>query len=105
MGRKAGTLYINPKKFGNLQKPCMREMISFLNCLALSQQGTDAKCSRQKSLLSACMDAQCLAVKESRGVALTITFRGLAEEENSDDTDSFDGAVVAVLVCVYAVLR
>ncbi|GFQ07094.1 hypothetical protein PHJA_002853800 [Phtheirospermum japonicum] len=58
MGRKAGTLYINPKKFGNLQKPCMREMISFLNCLALSQQGTDTKCTRQKSMLSTCMDAQ-----------------------------------------------
>ncbi|GER27464.1 replication and maintenance protein, partial [Striga asiatica] len=58
MGRKAGTLFINPKKFGNLQKPCAREMISFLNCLALSQQGNDSKCSRQKSLLSTCMDAQ-----------------------------------------------
>ncbi|KAL3641332.1 hypothetical protein CASFOL_016300 [Castilleja foliolosa] len=81
MGRKAGTLYINPKKFGNLQKPCMREMISFLNCLALSQQGTDAKCTRQKSMLSTCMDAQA-AVKESLGVALTITCRGLAREEN-----------------------
>ncbi|XP_073134112.1 uncharacterized protein [Henckelia pumila] len=57
MGRKAGTLYINPKKFGNLQKPCMREMVSFLSCLALSQ-GNDGKCTRQKSLLSACMDAQ-----------------------------------------------
>ncbi|XP_073051492.1 uncharacterized protein [Primulina eburnea] len=57
MGRKAGTLYINPKKFGNLQKPCMREMVSFLSCLALSQ-GNDEKCTRQKSLLSACMDAQ-----------------------------------------------
>ncbi|KAL0351417.1 UNVERIFIED_CONTAM: Histone acetyltransferase of the MYST family 2 [Sesamum calycinum] len=57
MGRKAGTLYINPKKFGNLQKPCMKEMMSFLNCLALTQ-GNDEKCSRQKSLLSACMNAQ-----------------------------------------------
>ncbi|KAL6515599.1 hypothetical protein OROHE_018633 [Orobanche hederae] len=46
-----------------------------------------------------------LAVKESLGVALTITFRGLAGEENSDDPDSFDGAVVAVLICVYTVLR
>ncbi|XP_051138754.1 uncharacterized protein LOC127256874 [Andrographis paniculata] len=57
MGRKAGTLYINPKKFGNLQKPCVREMVSFLQCLTLSQN-SDARCSRQKSLLSACMDAQ-----------------------------------------------
>ncbi|KAI6671117.1 hypothetical protein NL676_006002 [Syzygium grande] len=57
MGRKAGALYINPKKFGSLQKPCMKEMISFLNCLALSQKN-DEKCVRQKELLSACMDAQ-----------------------------------------------
>ncbi|CAA3003322.1 uncharacterized protein LOC105628245 [Olea europaea subsp. europaea] len=57
MGRKAGTLYINPKKFGNLQKPCMKEMITFLNCLALNH-GSDEKCGRQKSQLNACMDAQ-----------------------------------------------
>ncbi|KAF8010720.1 hypothetical protein BT93_J1382 [Corymbia citriodora subsp. variegata] len=57
MGRKAGALYISPKKFGSLQKPCMKEMISFLNCLALSQNNDD-KCVRQKELLSACMDAQ-----------------------------------------------
>ncbi|EYU22900.1 hypothetical protein ABFS83_03G112300 [Erythranthe nasuta] len=57
MGRKAGSLSINPKKFANLQKPCMKEMITFLSCLSLSQ-GNDQKCSRQKSNLSACMDAQ-----------------------------------------------
>ncbi|KAI3429093.1 CX9C domain-containing protein [Psidium guajava] len=57
MGRKAGALYINPKKFGSLQKPCMKEMISFLNCLALSHNNDD-KCVRQKELLSACMEAQ-----------------------------------------------
>lgn len=57
MGRKAGTLYINPKKFGNITKPCMKEMITFLNCLSLNQMN-DEKCVRQKEILSACMDAQ-----------------------------------------------
>ncbi|KAG6437096.1 hypothetical protein SASPL_102005 [Salvia splendens] len=57
MGRQGSQLKINPKKFGNLQKPCMREMMSFLSCLALTQ-GDDKRCSRQKSLLSTCMDAQ-----------------------------------------------
>ncbi|XP_022732282.1 uncharacterized protein LOC111286532 [Durio zibethinus] len=57
MGRKAGGLYINPKKFGTLTKPCMKEMITFLNCLSHSKFN-DEKCTRQKELLSACMDAQ-----------------------------------------------
>ncbi|KDO84899.1 hypothetical protein CISIN_1g034645mg [Citrus sinensis] len=57
MGRKAGTLYINPKKFGNIAKPCMKEMITFLNCMSLNQMNSE-KCARQKELLSACMDAQ-----------------------------------------------
>ncbi|KAA8549252.1 hypothetical protein F0562_000936 [Nyssa sinensis] len=57
MGRKAGGLYINPKKFGSLSKPCMKEMIAFLNCLALNQN-SDEKCVRQKELLNTCMDAQ-----------------------------------------------
>ncbi|CAL5367190.1 unnamed protein product [Camellia sinensis] len=57
MGRKAGGLYINPKKFGSLRKPCMKEMITFLNCLSLNHN-SDEKCVRHKELLSACMDAQ-----------------------------------------------
>ena len=57
MGKKAGGLYINPKKFGALTKPCMKEMLSFLNCLSLNKVN-DEKCVRQKELLSACMDAQ-----------------------------------------------
>ncbi|XP_058099156.1 uncharacterized protein LOC131243674 [Magnolia sinica] len=57
MGRKAGALYINPKKFSNINKPCMQEMLAFLNCLSLSQNN-DEKCQRQKELLNACMDAQ-----------------------------------------------
>ncbi|KAK9137419.1 hypothetical protein Sjap_008013 [Stephania japonica] len=57
MGRKAGTLYINPKKFAKRSKPCMKEMLSFLNCLALNQNSDD-KCARQKELLTSCMDAQ-----------------------------------------------
>lgn len=57
MGRKAGGLYINPKKFGGVVKPCMMEMVSFLNCLALNKQSDD-KCMRQKELLVACSQAQ-----------------------------------------------
>uniref|UniRef100_A0A0E0ELL1 IMS import disulfide relay-system CHCH-CHCH-like Cx9C domain-containing protein n=1 Tax=Oryza meridionalis TaxID=40149 RepID=A0A0E0ELL1_9ORYZ len=57
MGRKAGALYINPKKFGGGAKPCMIEMVSFLNCLALNKQNDD-KCVRQKDLLVACTQAQ-----------------------------------------------
>jgi hypothetical protein len=57
MGRKAGGLYINPKKFGGVVKPCMIEMTSFLNCLALNKQNDD-KCMRQKELLVACTQAQ-----------------------------------------------
>lgn len=55
MGRKAVTLYINPKKFGNIAKPCMEEMITFLNCLSLNQMNSE-NCVRPKDLLSACMD-------------------------------------------------
>ncbi|VAI21003.1 unnamed protein product [Triticum turgidum subsp. durum] len=56
MGRKAG-LYINPKKFGGIVKPCMMEMTAFLNCLALNKQ-IDEKCTRQKELLITCTQAQ-----------------------------------------------
>ncbi|XP_057956072.1 uncharacterized protein LOC131149546 [Malania oleifera] len=57
MGRKGGGLYINPKKFRSLHKPCTKEMISFLNCLALNQ-GNGEKCVRHKELLGACIDSQ-----------------------------------------------
>lgn len=57
MGRKAGTVYLNPKKFGALHKPCMKDMLAFLNCLALNHNSDD-KCERQKELLGTCMDAQ-----------------------------------------------
>ncbi|XP_059300512.1 uncharacterized protein LOC132052836 [Lycium ferocissimum] len=57
MGRKAGTLFINPKNFGSLQKPCVKDFVAFLNCLTLNYNKDD-KCGRQKSLLSACMEAQ-----------------------------------------------
>ncbi|XP_042478916.1 probable GABA transporter 2 isoform X2 [Macadamia integrifolia] len=56
MGRKQGGLYINPKKFGT-RKPCMKEMVTFLNCLLLNQNN-DGKCVRQKELLITYMDAQ-----------------------------------------------
>ncbi|KAJ8511612.1 hypothetical protein OPV22_002046 [Ensete ventricosum] len=57
MGRKAGGLYINPKKFGAAGKPCMKEMLSFLGCLSLNKNSED-KCVRQKDMLVACVDAQ-----------------------------------------------
>ncbi|KAM5583702.1 hypothetical protein ABKV19_003531 [Rosa sericea] len=57
MGRKAGSIYINPKKFGAFHKPCMKEMVTFLSCLALNSN-CDEKCVRQKDLLSTCMDSQ-----------------------------------------------
>lgn len=57
MGRKTGSLYINSKKFGAVGKPCMKEMVSFLNCLALGKNN-DEKCLRHKDLLASCMESQ-----------------------------------------------
>ncbi|KAE9450623.1 hypothetical protein C3L33_17482, partial [Rhododendron williamsianum] len=57
MGRKAGGLSISSQKFGALQKTCMKEMTTFLNCLALNQNN-DEKCVQHKELLSMCMDGQ-----------------------------------------------
>ncbi|KAH7667836.1 Cysteine alpha-hairpin motif-containing protein [Dioscorea alata] len=57
MGRKAGGLYINPKKFGAVGKPCMKEMVTFLGCLSLNKNNDD-KCVRQKDLLLACVESQ-----------------------------------------------
>lgn len=57
MGRKAGGLYINPKKFGSVGKPCTKEMMSFLGCLALNKNDDD-KCIKQKDLLLSCVDSQ-----------------------------------------------
>lgn len=57
MGRKGERLYINPKKFGGLAKPCLKETMTFLNCLSLNHNN-DEKCVRQKNQLNACMDAQ-----------------------------------------------
>ncbi|KAK8947452.1 hypothetical protein KSP39_PZI007052 [Platanthera zijinensis] len=58
MGRKAGGLYINPKKFGATGKPCMKEMVSFLSCVSLNKNNTDEKCSKQKELLATCAESQ-----------------------------------------------
>ena len=64
MGRKGGNLFLNPKKFGgSMTKPCMKEMVSFLGCLALNQNN-DEKCVRQKELMSACMDAQVTSLND-----------------------------------------
>ncbi|ONI00279.1 hypothetical protein PRUPE_6G079900 [Prunus persica] len=66
MGRKAGTVYLNPKKFGALHKPCMKDMLAFLNCLALNHNNDD-KCARQKELLGTCMDSQSNKNRKSMG--------------------------------------
>ncbi|TKY59711.1 hypothetical protein E2542_SST16805 [Spatholobus suberectus] len=78
MGRKAGTLFINPKRFGSLHKPCMKEMAMFLNCMAANHSDSEA-CARQKELLNACMDSQSKKNRKSWGVSI-INCRGLAEE-------------------------
>jgi CHCH-CHCH-like Cx9C, IMS import disulfide relay-system, len=57
MGRKAGGMYINPKKFGGAGKPCMKEMLQFLSCLALNNNNDD-KCMKYKDLLVNCAEAQ-----------------------------------------------
>ncbi|XP_061358819.1 uncharacterized protein LOC133303009 [Gastrolobium bilobum] len=66
MGRKAGGLYINPKKFGSLHKPCMQEMIMFLNCLT-SNHGDNDACAKQKELLNTCLDSQSKKNRKSWG--------------------------------------
>ncbi|KAF3330522.1 hypothetical protein FCM35_KLT03876 [Carex littledalei] len=57
MGRKAGGMYINPKKFGGAGKPCRKEMLQFLGCLSLNNKKDD-KCTKYKDLLVACAEAQ-----------------------------------------------
>ncbi|GKV08145.1 hypothetical protein SLE2022_196300 [Rubroshorea leprosula] len=66
MGRKAGQLYLNPKRFASMNKPCMKEMISLLNCLSLNHLN-DEKCARQKELLTTCMEAQTSSQKKAFG--------------------------------------
>ncbi|KAM7255975.1 hypothetical protein ACFE04_011716 [Oxalis oulophora] len=66
MGKKTGTLYINSKKFTSMNKPCMKEMISFLNCLTTNKM-SDENCARQKELLGTCMDAQTSKNRKSWG--------------------------------------
>uniref|UniRef100_A0A2N9HG96 IMS import disulfide relay-system CHCH-CHCH-like Cx9C domain-containing protein n=1 Tax=Fagus sylvatica TaxID=28930 RepID=A0A2N9HG96_FAGSY len=66
MGRKVGSLSINPKKFGTLQKPCMKEMIAFLSCMAVNHCN-DEKCVRPRELLTTCMDSQTTNKRRSWG--------------------------------------
>ncbi|KAK6947219.1 hypothetical protein RJ641_000692 [Dillenia turbinata] len=78
MGRKAGTLYINPKKFASMQKPCMKEMLSFLICLALNHNNDD-RCIRQKEHLNCDLISRTITTKRLLE-ALIITYRGLNGE-------------------------
>ncbi|KAK1322622.1 hypothetical protein QJS10_CPA03g01577 [Acorus calamus] len=57
MGRKAGLIRINPKKFAPAGKPCSKELVSFLNCLALNHNN-DEKCVQQRNAMYACVEAQ-----------------------------------------------
>jgi CHCH-CHCH-like Cx9C, IMS import disulfide relay-system, len=57
MGRKAGGMYINPKKLGGAGRPCMKEMLQFLSCLSLNNNNDD-KCLKYKNLLVNCAEAQ-----------------------------------------------
>ncbi|KAM0012455.1 putative ribosomal protein MRP10 [Helianthus debilis subsp. tardiflorus] len=57
MGKKAGELHINAKKFGGLAKPCMKDMLGYLGCLSLNHN-VDEKCTRQRQLLASCMETQ-----------------------------------------------
>ncbi|KAK7368594.1 hypothetical protein VNO80_10622 [Phaseolus coccineus] len=66
MGRKTGTLFINPKRFGSLHKPCMKEMAMLLNCMAANHSDMEA-CARQKELLNACMESQSKKNRKSWG--------------------------------------
>ncbi|CAL0306064.1 unnamed protein product [Lupinus luteus] len=66
MGRKDGGLFINSKRFGSLQKPCMKDMILFLNCMTTSHNDADA-CARQKEQLVACMESQSKKNRKSWG--------------------------------------
>ncbi|XP_071735189.1 uncharacterized protein [Rutidosis leptorrhynchoides] len=58
MGKKAGELTINAKKFGgNLTKPCLKDVTAFLGCLSLNHNN-DEKCARQRQQLAACLESQ-----------------------------------------------
>ncbi|GAB4860174.1 hypothetical protein Ancab_011652 [Ancistrocladus abbreviatus] len=65
-GIAADRAFFGRRKFFDFWKPCMKEMITFLNCLALNHNN-DEKCGRQKELLGACMDAQSRKNKQAFG--------------------------------------
>lgn len=60
MGRKAGGLFINSKRFSSLHKPCMKEMIMFMNCMATSHSDVEA-CAKQKEILNTCIESQVMS--------------------------------------------
>ncbi|KAI5385543.1 hypothetical protein KIW84_072225, partial [Lathyrus oleraceus] len=66
MGRKAGGLFINSKRFSSLHKPCMKEMIMFMNCMATSHSDVEA-CAKQKEILNTCIESQSKKNRKSWG--------------------------------------
>ncbi|KAI3850439.1 hypothetical protein MKX03_037208 [Papaver bracteatum] len=57
MGRKACTLCRNLRKFGTLLKPCMKEMMLLLNCLATGGNNDDKRV-KHKDLVRTSTDNQ-----------------------------------------------
>ncbi|GAU37577.1 hypothetical protein TSUD_154100 [Trifolium subterraneum] len=66
MGRKAGGLYINSKRFSSLQKPCMKEMTMFLTCMATNPSDVQA-CAQKKEILNTCIESQSKKNRKSWG--------------------------------------
>ncbi|KAK1287356.1 hypothetical protein QJS10_CPB19g00129 [Acorus calamus] len=64
MGRKAGLIRVNPKKFAPAGKPCLKEMVTFLNCLALNHN-SDEKCVQTRNAMYACVEAQKTQAKKN----------------------------------------
>ncbi|KAJ7528610.1 hypothetical protein O6H91_15G011500 [Diphasiastrum complanatum] len=57
MGRKAGIMRVNPKKFFRNQSPCLNEMMTFLACLK-KYNFEDEYCMKEKDALNACVELQ-----------------------------------------------
>ncbi|KAJ6821677.1 uncharacterized protein M6B38_392045 [Iris pallida] len=77
MGRKAGGLYINPKKLGMTATSCSGEMVAFLGCLS-QEKNIEHKCTKQKDRLLAVWVLRKERLK-IQGIPSITTFNALAE--------------------------